>query len=180
MTSGTHSPRSPLLVVMGVSGSGKTTTGEALAARLGLDYADADGFHPPANVAKMAAGHPLDDADRAPWLRAIGTWLAEHDGVGGVVTCSALRVTYRDVLRQAAPRLRLVHVSASREVLRERVGARRGHFMPPELLDSQLATLEPLAEGEHGVTVDVGQPVDAVVDDALRGLGLSAQRTTGA
>ncbi|MEV0675663.1 gluconokinase [Actinosynnema sp. NPDC050436] len=154
------------IVVMGVSGSGKTTAGTALARRLGVPFADADDFHPPANIAKMAAGVPLDDADRAPWLRAVGAWLAAHPH-GGVVTCSALKRAFRDGLRAAAPTVRFVHLSGDPEVVRARVANRAGHFMPVGLVTSQFATLEPLAPDEAGLVLDLDRPVDALVDAYL-------------
>ncbi len=154
------------IVVMGVSGSGKTTTGSALARRLAVPFADADDFHPPANIAKMAAGMPLDDADRVPWLRAVGQWLAAHPD-GGVVTCSALKRTFRDDLRAAAPSVRFVHLAGDPEVVRERVANRTDHFMPVSLVASQFAALEPLAPDEPGVVLDLDQPVDTLVDAYL-------------
>lgn len=153
----------PLLVVMGVSGSGKSTVGAALAQRLDVPFADADDLHPEANIAKMAAGNALDDDDRYPWLETIGAWLADHDADGGVISCSALKVAYRDQLRRHAPRVRFVHLSGSREVIARRQTSRPGHFMPASLLDSQLDTLEPLGSGEDGVVIDVDQSVDAIV-----------------
>ncbi|MBW4721318.1 gluconokinase [Saccharothrix sp. SC076] len=150
---------------MGVSGSGKTTTGKALARRLDVPFADADDFHPPANIAKMAAGVPLDDTDRAPWLRAIGDWLAAHPD-GGVVTCSALKRVFRDGLRAAAPGVRFVHLAGDPEVVRRRVARRSGHFMPASLVDSQYADLEPLGPDEPGVVLDLDQPVPALVEAA--------------
>ncbi|QTE29294.1 gluconokinase [Pengzhenrongella sicca] len=153
----------PLVVVMGVSGSGKTTVGQALADRLGVPYADADTFHSEASVAKMASGHPLDDDDRAPWLLAIGAWLAEHDATGAVVGCSALRRRYRDVLRSAAPRLELLHLAGDPAVLTQRVAERPGHFMPASLITSQLETLEALEADERGRVLDLTAPVDEIV-----------------
>lgn len=158
--------QAPLLVVMGVSGSGKSTVGAALAQRLGVPYEDADDLHPPANIAKMSAGIPLDDDDRGPWLEAIGTWLADHDEQGGVIACSALKRSYREVLDRHAPRCRFVHLAGSREVIARRQASRPGHFMPASLLDSQFAILEPLGPEEHGVVIDVDQSVDAMVDEA--------------
>ncbi|MGM1064057.1 gluconokinase [Saccharothrix sp. Mg75] len=156
-----------LIVVMGVSGSGKTTTGTALARRLRVAFADADDFHPLANIAKMSAGVPLDDEDRAPWLSAIGDWLAAHRDVGGVVTCSALKRAFRDGLRAAAPAVRFVHLSGDPDVVRARVAARPDHFMPATLVASQFAALEPLEPDEPGIVLDLDQPVDALVDACL-------------
>ena len=156
-----------LVVVTGVSGVGKTAVGRALAARLGVPYADADDLHPAANVEKMRSGFPLTDDDRRPWLDRVGAWLADHTSTGGVMSCSALRRRYRDVLLAAAPRAVFLHLTADAEVLRARMSGRR-HFMPPALLDSQLQTLEPLAPEEPGTAVDAGQPVEDVVAEFLR------------
>ncbi|GAA4102614.1 MULTISPECIES: gluconokinase [Actinomadura] len=172
-------PAAPLLVVMGVAGSGKTTFGAALAQRLGVPFADADDFHPPGNIAKMSAGLPLDDADRLPWLRAIGVWLAGHAPGGGVVTCSALRRAYRDLLREKAPQVTFVHLHGDREVVRRRVAARPGHFMPASLVDSQFDTLEPLGPDERGIVLDLDASVEALVDaylDAAPGASASPPR----
>ncbi len=155
------------IVVMGVSGSGKTTIGDGLARRLGLVFQDADDLHPPENRAKMARGEPLDDADRGPWLDAVAAVLAD----GGVVmACSALKRAYRDRLRRAAPALRLVFLHGDRDLLAERMSHRHGHFMPTSLLDSQLATLEEPAPDEQAVRLDVVEPVDALLDEAARAL----------
>lgn len=164
----------PLVVVMGVSGSGKSTVGAALAQRLRVPFADADDLHPEENVAKMARGEPLDDADRWPWLEEVGRWLAAHpaSGSGGVVSCSALKRAYRDVLRDHAPGAGFVLLHGSREVIQRRQAVRPGHFMPAALLDSQFATLEPFDPDEDGVVIDVAQSVDAIVEgaaDALAG-----------
>ncbi len=159
------------IVVMGVAGCGKTTVAEALAARLGWPVADADDFHPQANVAKMRSGTPLTDADRVPWLASIRDWLSAVPE-NRVVTCSALRRAYRDVLREATPRVRFVHLNGTRELLASRMGARRGHFMPLTLLDSQLATLEPLQSDEDGVVIDIDATPDGIVEAALRALDL--------
>lgn len=150
---------------MGVSGSGKTTVGAALADALGLRFVDGDALHPAANVAKMAAGIPLDDADRAPWLDAIGAVIATGPVV---VACSALKRAYRDRLRAAAPELQLVFLDGSRELLASRTAARPGHFMPASLLDSQLATLERPDPDEHPVTVDVVAPVAEIVASLMK------------
>jgi gluconokinase len=151
------------IVVMGISGSGKSTVGAALALRLGVPYAEADDFHSAANVAKMSAGHPLTDADRDPWLHAIAGWLAAHDHAGGVVSCSALRRRYRDILRTGAPDVQFVDLDGDPEVARRRVAGRAHHFMPAELVASQLATLEPLAPDEDGFVVDYDTPLDELV-----------------
>ena len=152
-----------LVVVMGVSGCGKSTVGAALAQRLRVPFADADDLHPPANIAKMSAGEPLDDQDRHPWLEAVGQWLAEHDATGGVMSCSALKHSYRDQLRSHAPRVEVLHLHGSRDVIARRQASRPGHFMPASLLDSQFATLEPLSPDEHGLVIDVDRSVDAIV-----------------
>ncbi|SDP21842.1 gluconate kinase, SKI family [Pedococcus dokdonensis] len=156
----------PLVVVMGVSGSGKTTVGAALAQRLHVPFADADDFHPEANIAKMSAGVPLDDDDRWPWLAAIADWLVEHRESGGVASCSALKRAYRDVLVADTPQARFVHLHGDRAVLAARVAGRPGHFMPAALVDSQFATLEPLQPDEQGTTLDVDQSVDTLVDQS--------------
>jgi len=168
-------PSSPPLaiVVMGVSGSGKSTVGAALAQRLGVEFRDADQFHPEANVAKMSRGIPLSDEDRWPWLDAIGAALAEagRQGRGIVVGCSALKRVYRDRLRAAAHRpLVFVHPTSAPATPAKRMLTRKGHFMPPSLLDSQLATLEPPTPDEGAITVSNEQPVDSVVEAVLRRL----------
>lgn len=164
---GPPGPARPLALVMGVSGSGKSTVGAALARRAGVPFADADDFHPAANIAKMAAGIPLDDADRAPWLDLLASWLREHEVGGGVLSCSALKRSYRDRLRDGAGRLLVVHLAGSPAVIARRQAARPGHFMPASLLASQFATLEPLAPDEPGAVLDVDRPVDELVELAL-------------
>lgn len=161
----------PLLTVMGVSGAGKSTVGAALASRLQVPFADADDLHPAANVAKMAAGIPLDDRDRLPWLRAVGGWLGEHAATGGVVSCSALRRRHRDVLRAAAPAQVFVHLEGSPHVVARRMALRTGHFMPADLLISQYQILEPLQPDERGFTLDLDYPVDALVEACLSARG---------
>ena len=158
--------RGPLVTVMGVSGSGKTTVGAALAQRLRVPFADADDFHPAANVAKMSAGTPLDDRDRLPWLHAVGAWLAGQAPTGAVLSCSALRHGYRAVLRAAAPAQVFVHLDGSPQVVARRIAARTDHFMPAGLVDSQFATLEHLRADEVGVTLPCDLPVDTLVDRA--------------
>ena len=160
----------PLVVVMGVSGSGKTTVGEGLARRLGVPFAEGDDFHDQDNIAKMRGGVPLDDADRWPWLAAIGAWLADHAGTGGVMTCSALRRQYRDVLRDKAPAVVFLHLTGDEAVVRRRLEQRRSHFMPPDLLRSQLQTLQPLAADEPGIVADFAAPVEEIVDQAIAAL----------
>lgn len=147
--------RPPLVVVMGVSGSGKSTVGEELAERLGVPFAEADSFHPPANVAKMSVGTPLTDEDRRPWLAAIAAWLGDHAATGGVVSCSALRRRYRDRLRRDTPEVFFLHLDGTEELIARRMAARKGHFMPRSLLRSQFETLEPLDADEHGAAVSV-------------------------
>jgi gluconokinase len=154
---------------MGVSGSGKTTVAEELSSRLGYEFVEGDDFHPPANVAKMSAGVPLDDTDREPWLRSLADWLRRRhaEGVSTVMTCSALRRRYRDVLREGAENTFFVHLAVDRERLLKRVAKRR-HFMPASLLTSQLDTLEPLGPDEDGVTVEVtDEPPDRVVQEVV-------------
>jgi gluconokinase len=153
----------PLVTVMGVTGSGKTTVGAALAQRLQVPFADADDFHPAANVEKMSAGIALDDDDRLPWLRTVGAWLADHATTGAVIGCSALKRWYRDLLREAAPGLFFVHLAGTPEVIARRVAGRPGHFMPASLVKSQFATLEPLGPDERGLTLDLDLPVDELV-----------------
>ncbi|PZQ89963.1 MAG: gluconate kinase [Leifsonia xyli] len=155
------------VVVMGVSGSGKSTVGAMLAERLGVEFADGDALHPPANVAKMAAGIPLDDADRWPWLDAVGERLAASPVV---VACSALRRSYRERLRAASPGVRFVLLDGDREVLSARLGARQDHFMPATLLDSQLATLEHPDADEQVLVYDVAEAPADIADAAARAL----------
>ncbi len=152
--------RSPI-VVMGVSGSGKSTVGALLAAQLGMPFIDGDALHPAANKRKMAAGIALDDADRAPWLDAIAQALARAPAV---IACSALKRRYRDRLRMAAPDLNFVYLAGSRALLAQRVGRRRHEFMPPELLDSQIALLEPPGGDEEALTFGIHLPPGAIAD----------------
>lgn len=156
-----------VIVVMGVSGAGKTTVGRELAKRQGVDYAEADEFHPPENIAKMSSGTPLTDDDRWPWLRAIAAWISDHQQTGGVVTSSALKRKYRDVLRTGGD-VFFVHLDGTRELIAERLAARKGHFMPPALLDSQIADLEPLQPDERGVVLDIDAEPDELVEAAVR------------
>jgi gluconokinase len=156
---------------MGVSGSGKTTVGAALARRLRVPFADADSRHPAANVAKMAAGTPLDDADRRPWLDLVGRWLADHDA--GVMSCSALKRRYRDQLRSHRMDIAFLHLTGSPELIGARQAARPDHFMPSSLVMSQFDALEPLDPDEYGMAVDVGQSVDTIVEAFVEFLSVS-------
>ncbi|MEU0793182.1 gluconokinase [Amycolatopsis sp. NPDC005961] len=155
-----------VIVVMGVSGSGKTTIGTALANALDVEYAEADTFHPQANIDKMTAGHPLTDEDRAPWLEAIAGWIREHQASGGVVTSSALKRRYRDVLRTGG-KVWFAHLNGDHDTLAERMKSRSGHFMPVSLLDSQLADLEPLEPDEPGAVFDIRETPDEITTAAL-------------
>ncbi|MGO8941381.1 MAG: gluconokinase [Mycobacterium sp.] len=146
----------PPIVVMGVSGSGKSTVGSALAQRLRVPFVDADTLHPPDNIAKMAAGEPLDDDDRYPWLEKVGRWLADHRD-GGVAACSALKRKYRDQLRAHCPQVEFLHLRGSPELIASRLAARSGHFMPAALLQSQFDALEPLGPDERGVVIDLDE-----------------------
>ena len=154
---------------MGVSGSGKTTIAQELSRQLGWEYAEGDQFHPPENVDKMSSGHGLTDEDRWPWLAKIAQWIAWHQDLGKniVITCSALKVAYRDLLRRDNPSVFFVHVEVAREVLDKRLAERKGHYMPASLLDSQLATLERLTPGEPGKAVPGDEPADEVVASVL-------------
>ncbi|MFR9800249.1 gluconokinase [Streptomyces sp. MS06] len=159
-----------VVVVMGVAGTGKTTIGPLLAARLGVPYAEGDDFHPAANIARMTSGVPLTDEDRLPWLDAIGAWADRRAGLGGVVACSALKRSYRDRLRAAAPGVVFVHLTGDRALIAERMARRRGHFMPTALLDSQFAALQPLQPDEAGVEVDVAGSPEQIAGRAATAL----------
>ena len=164
----------PPLVVMGVSGCGKSTVGALLGERLGVPFFDGDDFHPPANKAKMAGGTPLDDDDRAPWLAEIGAALATSPGGAGsrIIACSALKRRYRDVLRSFAPDVVFVHLSGEAATISGRLGGRTHEYMPSSLLASQLATLEPLGADEAHVVADIlGDPA-SLVDGIIRQLGV--------
>ena len=170
-TVGEETGRPSILLVMGVSGSGKTTVGSLLAGRLGWRYAEADDFHPPANVAKMAAGRPLDDGDRLPWLHAIAAFIDACIGEGqpAVVTCSALRRSYRDLLRR--PQVRMVYLRGDRELLARRLAERRGHFFRPELLESQFGTLEEPGPDEGVLAVPIAGSPASIAEAVLAALG---------
>jgi gluconokinase len=163
----------PVLVVMGVSGSGKSTVAGLLAGRLGWDLAEGDDLHPPANVAKMAAGHPLNDEDRAPWLAKIAAWIQEHTAAGrpGIITCSALKRRYRDVL--AGDHVVFVYLAGSPDRIAARLASRHGHFMPAGMLASQLATLEPPTSDDNAIAVDVGESPVEEAEEIIRRLHLT-------
>lgn len=159
-----------IFVVMGVSGCGKSTVGQKLAAALGVAFVEGDDFHPAANVAKMAAGIALNDADREGWLQTLAARIADAAacGQGLVLSCSALKRAYRDRLRLGSPQLRFIYLHGERDVLAKRMAARTRHYMPPSLLDSQLATLEPPGPGEGALTFGVEQPLDTTVAAILQ------------
>jgi gluconokinase len=172
MNSSPSIPATTSIVVMGVSGSGKTSVAQELTRQLSWDYVEGDDLHPEANVAKMAGGIPLDDEDRRPWLQRIADAIGEHETAGTslIVTCSALKRSYRDLLREGHPSVWFAHVQASPKVLAERLAHRKGHYMPPSLLDSQLATLEPLGDGEPGDVIAGDGPLQQTVTDLLSDL----------
>jgi len=162
----------PVLVLMGVSGCGKSTVAALLAGRLGWDFEEGDDLHPPANIAKMAAGHALDDEDRQPWLEQVAAWIRERTDAGrpGIITCSALKRSYRDVLR--GDRVEFVYLAGTREQIAKRLAARHGHFMPAALLDSQFAALEPPTPDENAITVDISVGGSAEADEIISRLEL--------
>lgn len=168
-----------VFVVMGVSGSGKTTVGAMLAGRLGWDYAEADAFHSEANLAKMAAGHPLDDADRGPWLAAIARWIDDRiaRGVPGVVTCSALKRAYRDILRR--PQAQIVYLSGTQELIARRMAARHGHFFPAAMLATQFAALEPPAADEGVIEIGIDRTPVEIVDAIIAATGATGAAGSG-
>ncbi|MGA5080191.1 gluconokinase [Streptomyces griseoincarnatus] len=166
-----------VVVVMGVAGTGKTTIGPLIAARLGVPYAEGDDFHPQSNIAKMSAGTPLTDDDRWPWLDAIGDWAQGRAGLGGVVSCSALKRSYRDRLRAAAPGVVFVHLTGDRALVEDRMSHRQGHFMPTALLDSQFATLQPLEPDEAGVAVNVTGSPEEITERAATALASLSEPT---
>lgn len=162
------------VVVMGVSGVGKTTIAKGLSTLTGWTFAEGDAFHPPANVEKMREGHALTDEDRWPWLRTIGDWMGGEiaEGRSAVITCSALRRAYRDLLREGRPEVEFCHLAAAEDLVGDRIGHREGHFMPASLLHSQYDALEPLQPDEPGVTVSVEGSVPDVLARAVAALHL--------
>ena len=169
------------LIVMGVSGSGKSTIADGLAGRLRWTFEDGDRFHPASNVAKMSAGHPLTDEDRWPWLQAIADEIDRvcKTGEHAVIACSALKRAYRDVLVHGRNDVRVVFLNGTQELIASRLARRKGHFMPPGLLASQFSTLEPPLESENPITVSIDASVETIIDDIVRQLNLTpAQRGT--
>lgn len=166
-----------VVIVMGVSGTGKTTVAKGISTVMGWEFAEGDAFHSEANVVKMASGHALTDEDRWPWLETIGDWIStkERGDESAVVTCSALRRVYRDLLRQGRPHVRFLHLTLDSDGIQDRLQHRAGHYMPPSLLPSQLASLEELGEDEPGVAVSSAGSVAQVLDRALEALGYSKQ-----
>jgi gluconokinase len=169
-------PTACALIVMGVSGSGKSTIAEKLAARIGWTYKDGDEFHPASNVAKMKAGHPLTDEDRWPWLRAIAAEIERGCEAGEhlVIACSALKRAYRDILVHDRDDVRIVYLDGTQQLIADRLAKRKGHFMPPDLLPSQFRTLEPPTGDEKPVTVSIDASVDAIVADIVGKLAMAS------
>jgi gluconokinase len=165
--------RCTILIVMGVSGSGKTTVASALAKHLGWPFKDGDELHPAANIAKMHSGHPLDDSDRWPWLESIAVWIDTWRAAGssGVITCSALKRSYRGFLTRGRPEVRIVYLQGDTALIAKRLAARHGHFMPSDLLASQFAALEEPGPEEHAIRVEVDHPVSEIVAAIAVALG---------
>jgi gluconokinase len=170
----------PVLVLMGVSGCGKSTVAGLLAGLLGWDFEEGDDLHPAANVDKMASGHQLDDEDRWPWLANVAEWIGEHVDAGrpGIITCSALKQSYRDVLR--GERVVFVYLAGTREQIARRLAARHGHYMPASLLDSQFEALEPPTPEENSITVEIGASSSVESDGIMSRLGLIPKASTQA
>lgn len=164
-----------VVVLMGVSGSGKTTIGQALAQTLGWQYQEGDALHPPANVEKMRQGHPLDDADRLPWLRAIAAVIDNwrRAGTYGIVSCSALKRSYRNILIGDRPDVRLMYLQGDPALIEARLAARRGHYMPASLLDSQLSALEPPTDDERPIVIGIAQPPESILQQAALSVGIA-------
>src|SRR5258705_4937438 len=163
------------LIVMGVSGSGKSTIADGLAERLRWTFEDGDRFHPASNVAKMSAGHPLTDEDRWPWLQAIANEIDRvcKAGEHAVIACSALKRPYRDILVHGRQDVRIIYLQGTRDLIASRLALRKGHFMPPRLMASHFGTLEPPDASENPVTVSIDAPIETIVDDIVRQLGLT-------
>jgi len=176
-----HRGTPPILVIMGVSGSGKSTIAEELSARLGWPFEEGDSLHPESNIAKMHAGIPLTDADRLPWLERVAAWIDEHRSKKqpGIITSSALKRTYRQIIIGDRPEVRLVYLRGGRHLIAEHLAGRHGHFMPPALLRSQIDTLEEPDPSEDPLTVDLGAPAAQVADEIIRLLGNSVTISQG-
>jgi carbohydrate kinase (thermoresistant glucokinase family) len=177
-----HRGSPPILVVMGVSGSGKSTIAEELSARLGWPFEEGDSLHPESNIAKMHAGIPLTDADRLPWLERVAAWIDGQRAKKqpGIVSCSALKRSYRQIIIGDRPEVRLVYLRGGRNLIAEHLAGRHGHFMPSALLQSQIDTLEEPDPGEDPLTVDAAAPAEQVADEIIRLLGASATVSQGA
>jgi gluconokinase len=169
------SPPPQVLVLMGVSGCGKTTVAAIVAGRVGWPFEEGDALHPESNIAKMKAGQPLDDNDRAPWLETVADWVAARldAGEGGVITCSALKRAYRNRIDRRGTGVTFVYLAGTRQVIGERLAARHGHFMPPALLDSQFADLEEPAPDEPAIRVDLGPSPAELAETIIDTLGLA-------
>lgn len=165
-----------VLVLMGVSGCGKSTVAAILAGRLGWPFEEGDDLHPPANVEKMRAGHPLDDADRAPWLEKVADWVQGclDRGQSGIITCSALKRSYRDIIDRQRSGVTFVYLHGSRETIAARLAARHGHYMPASLLDSQFSALQEPAPDEPAIRIDIGPPATEIAQAVVDALGLQA------
>ena len=176
--SGGRRARPLIIVVMGVSGAGKTTVASALGHQLGWTFQEGDALHPPANIARMKAGIPLTDADRVPWLAAVAAWIDGRRATGtpGIITCSALRRAYRDVIVGGRPDVGLVHLHGSRQLLAARLATRQGHFMPASLLESQCDTLEEPGPDEQPLVLDAGHDSASLVAEVIRHFGLGDRR----
>jgi gluconokinase/shikimate kinase len=163
-----------VLVFMGVAGSGKTTVAAILAGRLGWPFEEGDALHPQANIEKMAAGHPLTDEDRWPWLAKVADWIDERldAGESGLITCSALKRSYRDLINRRGSGVELVYLAGSKETIAARLAARHGHFMPPSLLESQFADLEEPGPDEPAIRIDIGPPAAEIAQEFLDRFGL--------
>jgi gluconokinase/shikimate kinase len=166
-----------VLILMGVSGCGKSTVAAILASRLGWPFEEGDALHPQANIEKMAAGHPLTDADRGPWLAKVADWIGKRldAGENGLITCSALKRSYRDLINRRGSGLTFVFLAGSKETIAARLAARHGHFMRASLLDSQFADLEEPAADEPAIRVDIGPPAAEIAEQIIEDFGLAAR-----
>src|SRR6267143_361478 len=164
-----------VLILMGVTGCGKSTVAAILASRLGWPFEEGDALHPQANIEKMAAGHPLTDADRGPWLAKVADWIDERldAGENGLITCSALKRSYRDLINRRGSGLEFVYLAGSKETIAARLAARHGHFMPPSLLDSQFADLEEPGPDGPAIRIDIGPPAAEIAQEILDRFGLT-------